>query len=100
MEYIMRFSLKPNKAEEFRQWLLDNHDKFAAGFPEGWTYLGTYFTVLGFGDCDCESRWELTGVGALGNPFRDPIHHGVYDFADSSRPITATLLEKVLPKSA
>ena len=35
MEYIIRLRLKPNKAEEFRQWLLDNHDKLVATMPEG-----------------------------------------------------------------
>ena len=101
MEYIVRFRLKPNKAEEFRQWLLDNHDKLVATMPEGWTYLGTYFTLRGFGEYHCRSRWELTDYGALANPFRDPIHREVGElFSDPSYPEEVTLLRKVLPKSA
>ena len=99
MEYITRFSLKPNKAEEFRQFMRDNDDKLTATSPEGWTYLGTYLTVRGFGDCDCKSRWELTDIGALANPFRDPIHDVVFGFIHDSRPMTSTLLKKLVTKS-
>jgi hypothetical protein len=34
-----------------------------------WTYVGTWFTVRGFGQYDCEVRWELADYAALGSGF-------------------------------
>lgn len=31
----------------------------------GWTYLGTWFDVMGFGQYDYESRWELNDHGSV-----------------------------------
>ncbi len=95
MEYIVRFRLKPKKAGEFRQCLLDNHAKLETAIPEGWKYLGTYFTVRGFGDHQCESRWEIANYGALDHSFTDPIHREVSEFIDESYPMTSTLLKSV-----
>ena len=71
VQYIFRSQIKEDKSEEFRAWVLENHDLIAEHAPEGWTYLGTWFTVLRFGRYDAESRWELADYGALGAGFGD-----------------------------
>ena len=69
MQYIIRYNLKPLKATEFREWLLKNESLIAENTPEGWTYLGTWFRVRGFGKYQCESRHEIDDYGALGADF-------------------------------
>lgn len=69
MQYVQRFNLKPGKAGAFQQWLSDNSRLLAEGAPEGWTYVGTWFTVRNFGQYDCEVRWELADYDALGSGF-------------------------------
>lgn len=98
MEYTVRFSLKPNQAEELRSWLKENHEALDATAPEGWRYLGTYFCVRAFGDFDCETRWELDGYAALDNStpegqrlVRDWLDRFVHD----GRPMQAVLLKSV-----
>jgi hypothetical protein len=71
MQYVNRFNLEPQQATPFREWLLENGTTFAEHAPEGWSYLGTWFTVLGFGHYQCEVRWELDDYTALGAGFGD-----------------------------
>jgi len=66
MQYIMRYYLKPLKSAEFQKWVLENESLLAENTPEGWTYLGTWFTVRGFGRYGCETRWELDDYAVLG----------------------------------
>lgn len=40
-----------------------------AGAPEGWSYIGTWFTVQSLGSHAAESRWELDDYAALGSGF-------------------------------
>lgn len=67
MEYVIRYSLKPKRAGEYRRWLLGHQAQLEAAVPEGWTYLGTYFTVRSLGPHDCETRWELRNYAAMDN---------------------------------
>lgn len=67
MQYVQRYNLKPGKAGEYRQWLAEHAALLAKEAPPGWTYLGTWFTVHGLGQHQCETRWELTDYSAL-NP--------------------------------
>ena len=69
MQYINRYYLKPLKGTEFREWLLENEPLIAENAPAGWTYLGTWFTVMGFGKYDCETRYEIDDYGTLGAGF-------------------------------
>ena len=66
MQYIQRGSFKVHEAGKFQEWLVVNEAVFKDRAPAGWTYVGTWFTVLGFGRYDCETRWELTGYDVLG----------------------------------
>ena len=67
MQYIQRLNLKPNRAYAFHQWLAENEHRLREGAPEGWTYLGMWFTVRGFGAYDIEIRYELADYASLGS---------------------------------
>ena len=71
VQYIFRSRIKDDKSEEFRAWLLENDDLITEHAPEGWSYLGTWFTVMRFGRYDDETRWELADYGALSAGFGD-----------------------------
>jgi hypothetical protein len=66
MQYIVRYQLKPMQGNAYQEWLLKNESAMKESESEGWTYLGTWFTVRGFGRYDCEARWELDDYDALG----------------------------------
>jgi hypothetical protein len=71
MEYVYRHSIKPGKAGEYRDWLQENEQAMNDHAAEGWSYLGTWFDVRGFGHHDAESRWEIDDYAALGAGFGD-----------------------------
>jgi hypothetical protein len=66
MQYIQRYNLVPKKNGAFRDWLQNNSPAVSENAPEGWKYVGTWFTVRGFGKFDVETRWELADYAALG----------------------------------
>ncbi len=71
MQYIVRYDVAPNQAAEFKQWLLDNDQALRDHQPDGWEYLGTWFTVMGFGRHHVESRFEVADYADLGSGFGD-----------------------------
>jgi hypothetical protein len=73
MQYIQRASLKVHQAGKYQQWLVENEPLIAQNAPAGWTYVGTWFTVRGFGRYDCEVRWELDDYAALGSDFGNEV---------------------------
>jgi hypothetical protein len=97
MQYNQRYSLILYKGGEFRQWLANNATLLAKNAPEGWTYLGTWFTVRGFGKHDCETRWELTDYNALGADFGTEAFQKAmlewFDFVELSIPGDTALMK-------
>jgi len=95
MEYVIRYSIKPKQSGAYRKWVLDNEARLKAAVPEGWTYLGTHFTVRGLGDHDCETRWALKNYGALDNisEAQDQLSREIFEFIHDSRPLVGTLLK-------
>jgi len=69
MQYISRFNLLPHKSEAFLDWLKKNDTLLHEGQEPGWHYLGTWFTVRGFGKYDGEIRFELDDYADLGAGF-------------------------------
>jgi hypothetical protein len=95
MQYTLRYDIKPARSEEFRAWLVDHDAALRESAPDGWDYEGTYFTVRGFGDYACETRWAIDGYAALGSGFGDEagvrLTQEFMDFVDQARPWQATL---------
>lgn len=95
MEYVLRYDVKPNQSTEFRRWLTDNAATLREHAADGWSYLGTWFTVRGFGEYSCETRWELSGYEALGSGFGDDVNVRLTQewmgFVDQGRPWQASL---------
>ena len=69
MQYVYRFNVMPRKAGALRDWLKQNDQLLREEQPEGWHYLGTWFTVRFFGKYNCEMRFELDDYDALGAGF-------------------------------
>jgi len=90
MQYIVRYDVVPGKAEAYRDWLVENEDEMREHQPAGWTYLGTWFTVLGFGSYQAESRWEVDDYAGLGAGFGDErlqeLTRDSFEFIDFGRP--------------
>jgi hypothetical protein len=97
MQYIYRFQVKPGKTEELVAWLEDNEPPLAKHTPKGWTYLGTWFTVRGFGSHDAESRWDVENYAALDAGWGDETHlrllQELMAFTDQSQRAEAALMK-------
>ena len=61
--YVLRYNLRPDAAAEYKQWLAEHTG--ARSEQAGWTYVGTFFDVMGIDGYDYESRWELNGHGSV-----------------------------------
>lgn len=95
MEYVLRYDIEPTKSVEFRTWLQNNEGVMHEHSPDGWTYLGTWFTVRSFGEYTTETRWQLDDYGALGAGFGDAENMRVMQewmgLIDQTRPFQAAL---------
>lgn len=95
MQYVMKFDVEPKRSEAFRTWLVDNEAAITSS-REGWTYLGTWFTVQGFGSHQAEARWEIDDYAALGANWSDQgaqLVQAWMDFVDDRRPVEASLMK-------
>ncbi len=71
LEWVFRFTVDRGRLNEFVDWLRDNEDDLRAHTRPGWSYLGTWMTVGGFGKYSGESRWQLESYAALGEGWGD-----------------------------
>ena len=97
MQYVTRYQVALDKATTYREWLVENDQAMRDHAPEGWEYLGTWFTVRGFGSYTAESRWELSDYDALGAGFGDEVSRRLigewFELIDADRGMEATLLK-------
>ncbi|HVP23875.1 MAG TPA: hypothetical protein VMS77_08195 [Conexivisphaerales archaeon] len=66
--YVTPYYLKPEKAAAFRDFINSPKGKKLIKDYEketGTKYIGTFFTVLGFGDYDAEDWWEMKDYAAF-----------------------------------
>ncbi|MFQ5553057.1 MAG: hypothetical protein ACE5EW_05000, partial [Thermoplasmata archaeon] len=63
MLWIQSGNLKEGKARAWQEWVQKNDDLLKKSAPPGWTYRGTYFTVLGFGRFSTTWMWECATYG-------------------------------------
>ena len=73
LEYVYRFTINRGNQNEFIEWLSTNEENLKEHARPGWTYLGTWMTVGGFGEYDGESRWALEGYASLGEGWGDEV---------------------------
>jgi len=71
LEYVFRFTVDKGKQNQFIDWLRANEEDMRNHSRPGWTYLGTWMTVGGFGDYDGEARWSLESYASLGEGWGD-----------------------------
>jgi hypothetical protein len=71
LEYVFRFTVDRGRQNEVIEWLRTNEENLKNHTRPGWTYLGTWLTVGGFGDYDGESRWALESYASLGEGWGD-----------------------------
>ena len=68
MFWVTSYYLKQDKASAYQQWLRSPEAKTLMADAEretGMKFMGTYWTVLGFGDFDCEDWWEVPNWAAI-----------------------------------
>ena len=71
LEYVFRFSIDRGRQNEFIEWLRANEEDLRNHTRPGWSYIGTWMTVGGFGSYDGESRWTLDSYASLGEGWGD-----------------------------
>lgn len=71
LEWVYRFNVDRGKLNEFVDWLRANEDNLREHTRPGWSYIGTWMTVGGFGEYSGESRWSLESYAALGEGWGD-----------------------------
>jgi hypothetical protein len=94
MFWVTSYYLKVEKTSAYQQWLLSPEAQTLMADVEretGMKYVGTYWTVLGFGEFDCEDWWETPNWAAI-DTLRESAAIGrlfertwELDFADNSR---------------
>jgi len=63
LTYVFRYNLRPEAGADYQQWLADHADTRSEQM--GWTYVGTFFDVMGFDRYTYETRWELNTHGSV-----------------------------------
>jgi hypothetical protein len=76
VEIIYSFNLKEGMSTAYAEHVTKNEQVLRERAPEGWTYLGTFFTVHGLGDYDAQQRWGLADYANLGTAWG---HDEVWD---------------------
>jgi hypothetical protein len=61
------FSVRPDKAVKFQQWVIDNQERIKRAYPEGSEFGGVYATVFGSDKTSGDFYWLdiLDSYGAL-----------------------------------
>jgi hypothetical protein len=105
MQVVTRFHILPGKENELRKWTLEKEKEGIPNAP-GWKYLGTYFTSMGFGRFDMETRNEIENYAAIDSWRENPdapwikLEKEVAQFTDFSRPYEITILREASEPSS
>ncbi len=67
MQITYRYNIKEGRAGEYAKLVIDSEQMLRDKSADGWTYVGTFFTVQGLGEFDVEQRWEIADYANLGN---------------------------------
>ena len=80
--YVTPYFLKPEKAVAFRDWLNSAKAKKLIKAYEketGVKYIGTFFSVLGFGDYDAEDWYEMKNYAAFDRIRESKVQNEIFD---------------------
>ena len=96
--YVTPYFLKSDKVAAFRDWLKsDKAKKSIKAFEKetGVKYIGTFFSVLGFGNADAEDWWEMKNYESF-DKLRESkswtaMFNEVFPFIDTTHSTTARL---------
>jgi len=80
--YVTPYFLKPEKSAAFRDWLGSaKAKKLIKAYEEetGVKYIGTFFSVLGFGTYDAEDWWEFKNYAAFDKIRESKVQNEIFD---------------------
>lgn len=92
---VSSYYLREDKGTELQKWLQSDEFKQMVADNEketGMRYTGTSWTIMGFGDFDCEDWWEVPNWAALDKQRESKAAQKLWrrwlelDFVDLSRP--------------
>jgi len=98
---IVHFNVKEGKSNDFREWMLKHQEEFAESLPNGWTYLGCYFTVFHMGRHEWQIRYEIDALGAYDtlraykNDVFNELLAQIYDFINPNTSIEIEVVQGV-----
>lgn len=94
--WVTSYYVVLEKMSEYQKWLKsDRAKKLAAEFEKetGIKFLNTYFTILGFGDYDCEDWFVVPDWSALDkirtSKAWEKLMVETWDFGDPTKPMKA-----------
>jgi len=97
--WVNSYFINQEKASEYQKWLKSDRAKelFAELEKEtGIKYLNTYFTILGFGDYDCEDWGIAPDFSALDklrtSKANEKLMAETWDFGDMTRPFKSRIM--------
>ena len=99
--YVLRYNLRPEAGAEYEQWLADHTG--ARAERAGWTYVGTFFDVMGVDRYDYETRWELNGHGSVNSrPLDTETEHQIQErlsFIEEGQVAMMKALSGMIPRA-
>jgi hypothetical protein len=97
--FVNTYYMNQEKASEFQKWLKSDRARelFAELEKEtGIKYLNTYFTILGFGDYDCEDWSVAPDFSALDklrtSKANEKMMAETWEFGDMTRPMKSRIM--------
>ena len=98
---IVHFNVKEGQNNAFREWILKHQDAFAKSLPDGWKYLGCYFTVFHMGRREWQIRYEIDALAAYDtlrayqNAAFNELLAQIYTFINPNTPIEIEVVKGV-----
>ena len=97
--WVTTYYIAQEKASEYQKWLKSDRAKelFAEFEKEtGFKHLNTYFTILGFGDYDCED-WSVAPDWSSFDKIRsskanEKLMAEAWEFGDPTRPMKSRIM--------
>jgi len=98
---IVHFTVKQDRKSEFSKWIRSHQKEFAESLPEGWKFLGCFYTMFHMGRHQWQFRYEIQGMSAYDNLVLsenekfDMLLNQIYDFIDRQIPMEVEVLKEI-----